>query len=1125
MNKSSIVVLITLLFFLNSCSENNQAKTINDDPAVSSPTTPTEQLFTLLQAEQTGLNFNNQLSSDKVFNIFTYEYAYNGGGVAVGDINNDGLPDVYFTGNLVADKLFINKGNMQFEDISVQAGITSEGYSSGVSMADVNGDGLLDIYVCRTSKFADQFRKNLLFINNGDLTFQERGEAYNIASIAFSSQAYFFDYDKDNDLDMYLVNHRFDLDKAQSVKLEEDPVTKKLSLIKPEIHPLVTDRLFRNDNGKSFTDVTTQAGLENHSFGLSATILDVNEDGWPDIYVANDFVGGDNMYVNQKNGAFVDELAARFGHIPRNSMGSDAADINNDGHIDLFNLDMLPADNHRLKMLKGSDPYDKFHLIARNGGHHQAMENALQLNRGDGTFQEISSLTGMSHTDWSWAPLLADFDNDGNKDIFITNGCRRDITDLDVLNYTIQDLITSVGGAKNADPLELEKSYPEKRVSNYLFRNNGDLDFQDVTNAWGTAQPSFSNGSAYADFDNDGDLDLIVNNIDQDAFLYENKASQILDNAYLTVQLKGKGKNTLGLGAEVRLYFEDGSTQMNVQAPVRGYLSSVSPQLHFGIGHKQITRLEITWPDGTSQILQTVSANQAITLDQADAQQKNIEKPKAIALFQELSDKYNIDFTHLENNFIDYKRDPLLPGLLSREGPFIGVADVNGDQLEDFYIGNAMGAEGALFIQTEANKFRKKVNVAFMEDALYEDTGVLFFDADGDGDNDLYIASGGSAQEGASDSYQDRFYLNDGDGNFTKQKIPTITTSTSCVVALDIDNDQDLDLFVGGRHLPGAYPLSPTSYLLENDNGQYVDKTQAWLPNNGQLGMLTSAAVVDLDQDATDELVIVGDWMPVTILKLKEGRLQIDREIPNSHGLWNTLTTTDFDQDGDTDLLIGNQGLNSFYKASSTEPATIHAKDFDNNGKIDPIISHYIQGVSYPKASRDELIAQIPPLKTKLQRYADYADATVDQLFSPKALQSATLLKCETLASSWFENDGNGNFTAKALPLSAQFAPLNGLLVHDFNGDGKPDLIAAGNDLYPPVGEGRLDALSIQYYENNEKGGFNTHQIIADKAPIANDYRMLTGIKLGNGQFIVLTANNDGNIQVFEYVGTPRKPL
>lgn len=1116
--KNSYWVLIFMLLFCWSCSETESSKsTVNK--VTQDVADNTQSLFRLLPAEQTGLNFNNLNKSDHVFNVFTYEYAYNGGGVAVGDINNDGLPDVYFSGNLVPDKLFLNKGNMQFEDISLSAGIGSEGYSSGVSMVDINGDGLLDIYVCRTSKFPDEFRKNLLYINNGDLTFKEQGEAYNIGSIAFSSQAYFFDYDKDDDLDMYLVNHRYDLAQAQKLNLEQDPITKELRMIKDDIHPLVTDRLYRNDDGVRFTDVTQAAGLENHSFGLSAAIIDVNEDGWPDIYIANDFVDGDNLYINQKNGTFKDELEDHFGHISRNSMGSDVADINNDGSLDLFVLDMLPPDNYRMKMLKGPDPYDKFHLVAQGGGHHQAMKNTFQLNRGDGTFQEISALTGMSHTDWSWAPLIADFDNDGNKDIFITNGIRRDITDMDILTYEAQAIISAAGGMKNVDLVKLEDMYPSKPVSNYLFKNNGKLEFEDYTSAWGLNQPSFSNGASYADLDNDGDLDIIVNNINQNAFLYENKANEISNNSYLSIQLKGPAKNRNGIGAAIKIYSKDGSMQLGIQAPVRGYLSTVSTQLHFGLGNKEIARLEIIWPDEASQILENISANQLLVLDYNDAQAGNYVKTANKPIFKEVSRQYNINFTHQENDFVDYKRDPLLPGQLSREGPFIAVADVNGDQLADFYIGNAKGTAGALYIQTKNNQFQKRNSAVFQEDAGFEDAGVLFLDIDNDGDEDLYVASGGSSYNGDSDQYQDRLYVNDGSGSFSRQELPAINSSTSCVVALDIDNDNDLDLFVGGRHLPGAYPLSPQSYLLENKDGQYVDKTKGWLPNDGQLGMLTSAVATNIDKEDALALVIAGDWMPVKILKLENGRLLVDKEIPGSSGLWNTVVATDFDTDGDTDLLIGNQGLNSYYRADKTEPAVIYAKDFDANGKVDPIICHYINGVSYPKASRTELITQIPQLKNKLVRYSDYADATINDLFNQEDLKEATRLQCETFASSWFKNDGDGNFSQNKLPVFAQFAPVNGLLVHDFNKDGKPDFIASGNDLFPPVEEGRLDALSLQYFESDGNGGFNVNHFFADNIPLASDYRKLAGLELGNGKFLIFATINNGKLQVFEYMG------
>ena len=1074
-----------------------------------------EKMFTLLSSKDTGVTFKNTIKETEDFNVLKYGYLYNGGGVSVGDLNNDGLSDIYFTGNLVGSHLYINKGNFEFEEIAKKAGVFADGvWNTGTTMADVNGDGYLDIYVCRSAAQDPNKRKNLLFINNGDLTFTEKAEEYGIADSGYSTQGSFFDYDKDGDLDLYVLNH------STQEYAGFSQITKKYKKRKNEAF---SDKLYKNENGK-FIDVSTESGLISNvlGFGLGIAVSDINNDGWLDMYVSNDFNEQDYLYINNKNGTFTESLENYIGHVSLYSMGSDIADINNDGFTDIMTLDMLPEDNYRLKLVSGPDNYNKYSFLVKSGFYNQTMRNMLQLNNQGQHFSEIGQFSGVSNTDWSWTSLFTDLDNDGYKDLFITNGYKRDYTNMDFINFMVQDQIDADKTGKKPVIADILKKMPSTVIENYTYHNTGNLSFNKVNSDWGLDQKSLSNGATYADLDNDGDLDLIVNNVDSEAFVYRNNAEIIKsNNRYLKVKLKGNDLNAFGIGAKVEININDQILVQEVM-PTRGYQSSVDYNLNFGLGNNDtIQKLKIIWPDSKIQILNTISANQTLTLFQKDAkivEEKNISSKQT---FTDISLDSIIQYAHKENKFIDFNREQLLPHKLSTQGPKITKGDVNGDGLEDVFIGGAKGQSGQLFIQTKSGKFSSIKN-KFIDDVQSEDIGALFFDADNDNDLDLYVVSGGNDFKEEDLELQDRLYLNNGKGQFnkTKNSLPKMLTSGSCIASGDFDADGDLDLFVGGRLVPGKYPSTPKSYILENNGkGNFTDATFKVNEALENLGMVTDAIWTDFNGDSKDDLIVVGEWMEIRMFNNTGGKLvEITNTCgtKNTEGWWNKITAGDFDNDGDTDYVIGNFGLNSQLKASVKEPVTLYAKDFDNNGSIDPIMCSYNAGESYPVYSKDDMSSQLNMLKSKYLSYADYANQKITDVFTEDQLKGAEVLKAVNFSSSYLENLGNNTFKLSVLPEHVQFSPIYGILAKDYNNDGNLDLIMGGNFFGSRVKFGRYDANKGSLLLGDGKGHFNFVSNEKSGLNIDGEIRDIISIDQSDNNSIILFSKNNESIHVLK---------
>jgi hypothetical protein len=1079
-------------------------------------------MFTLLSPNTTGITFKNLLQETQEFNVLEYSYLYNGGGIAIGDVNNDGLSDIYFTGNMVGSHLYINQGNFKFEEIAKESGVFAEGlWNTGTTMADVNGDGLLDIYICRSATPSADQRRNLLFINNGpstslpddqagsgQVTFTEKGAEYGVDDSGYSTQASFFDYDKDGDLDLFVLNHS-----AQQYA----GFGQITSSLKNRKNPAFSDKLYRNDNGK-FTNVSDEAGLVSNvlGFGLGVAVSDINNDGWLDIYVSNDYNEQDYLYINNQNGTFSESLEEFIGHTSMFSMGSDIADINNDGYMDIMSLDMLPEGNYRQKMVSGPDNYDKYQLLVNSGFYNQTMRNMLQLNNQGTSFSEIGQFSGISNTDWSWASLFADLDLDGYKDLFITNGYKRDYTNMDFINYAVQEKLKENKTGQQTAIMDLIEKIPSTVEENYTYRNKGDLTFEKVNSSWGLDQKSLSNGAAYADLDNDGDLDLVVNNIDAEAFVYRNNSETQTSHNYLKIQLKGEGKNTFGIGAKVTVY-SAGKKLAQEMIPTRGYQSSMGHDLTFGLGEAAIDSLTVFWPDDRIQTLENIVPNQVLILHQKDAQMQYEESGNfKQTYFLDTSADGLLPFVHRENNFIDFKREQLLPHKLSTQGPKMAKADINGDGLEDIFIGGAKGSPGKLFPQSKTGSFQESSSKVFEEDGNSEDLGVLFFDADNDTDMDLYVVSGGNDFDVDAPELQDRIYFNSGNGVFKKRKnaLPQMYTSGSSVVAGDYDADGDLDLFLGGRLTPGKYPTAPRSYILQNDGkGNFKDVTQDVNPALLNPGMVTDALWTDFNGDGKVDLIVIGEFMGIRLFENLDGKLQEVTDnsgLKDSEGWWNTIEQADFDADGDMDYVLGNFGLNSQLKASAQEPAELYFKDFDNNGSLDPILCSYVMGESYPVFSKDDLVGQLSGLKNRYVNYSDYANQKITDIFTPEELADAQVLQSKNFATSYMENLGNGNFRLMPLPYLAQFAPVYGILVHDFDQDENLDLLLTGNFFGTRVKYGRYDANRGVLLLGNGKGGFNPVSNSKSGLNITGEVRDIISVELPkNEQLLLLARNND----------------
>ncbi|MBL7698786.1 MAG: VCBS repeat-containing protein [Chitinophagaceae bacterium] len=1014
--------------FLGACE--NKESTNSGSPA--SP------LFQLLDAADTKIDFSNDVTDGEKFNILTYRNFYNGGGVAIGDINNDSLPDLYFTANQKKNKLYLNKGNFVFEDITDRAGVggTME-WSTGVTMADVNNDGLLDIYVCNSGDVDRNNKKNELFINNGNLTFTEKAKEYNLDNEGYTTHAAFFDYDMDGDLDCYILNNSF-----------RDPAKIELYRKVREQASPGGHKLMRND-GNTFTDVTLEAGIYSSdiAFGLGVAVSDLNGDNLPDIYVSNDFWERDYLYINRGNGKFSEELTSRINYCSTSSMGADIADLNNDGSPEIFTTDMLPGDNWRLKTTMAFDPYHLEDLKYRANYHYQITQNCLHLNNGAADFEEIGLLSGVAATDWSWGALIFDFENDGRKDIFVSNGILRDIMSMDFLEFLGNEVKSFTSNRHGSfDYNKFISAIPAQPLQNYAFLNSGNLTFSNNATKLGLPDLSYSNGAAYGDLDNDGDEDLVVNNINAKSFIYRNEATTNKENHFLKVRFQGTDKNRFGIGAQVKIKMKENLNVLQ-NYNTRGFQSSIEPNLLFGTGNATVVdTLWVTWPDNKSQVLTQVKTDQTITLKNADARPAGNNPHVSTPLFSDITQQaIEGSAVHKENMHNDFDDEILLIRMLSTEGPRIIKGDVNKDQLEDFILLGAKNDPCKLFIQQPGGKFRFMPNAAFLRDAFFESTCGALLDYDKDGDADLVIGSGGNEPGVNKANFLLRLYLNNGAGTFTAapQAIPPVIGNFSTVEAGDIDNDGDDDLFLGARNVPGNYGLPPRSYLLVNDRGVWTDIAPQSL---GNIGMVTDASWADVDADGDKDLVVVGDWMPIHIYYNENGTFDRQVVVPNSNGWWNRIEAADVDGDGDIDFVAGNWGLNTKFKATPSRPLTMFVNDFDKNGKSEFIINWYppMDSVSYPFATKPELTSQLPFLRKQILKYEDYGKKTYESLFTPEQRANAIKYEANNMQSSVLWNN-NGNFELQALPVEAQLSPVFGIVVDDLDGDSKKDIWLGGN--------------------------------------------------------------------------------
>lgn len=1066
MNNRSLITILS--FLIMSCSESDKSSQA-EKSSISPP------LFNLLTPEQSGITFSNRIEENLNLNVLMYEYLYNGGGVAVGDLNQDGLEDIYFSANVSGNQLYLNQGELKFKETAQASGVTGRSgpWKTGVVFVDINGDKKLDIYLCYSGNLPTEKRTNQLFVNqgndeNGIPIFKEMAKEYGIDSNAPTTSASFFDFDLDGDLDLFILNHN-----TKSIQNQDVNLTKVLLKEKHE----AGSQLFENQNGK-FVEVTQKAGISSSSlsYGLGLAIADINKDGWPDIYIGNDYSMPDYLYINQKNGTFKDEILSRLGHTSHFSMGNDIADINNDGLLDIFTLDMLPEGNERQKLLMAPDNFELFELNVSKGFHHQYMRNMLHVNSGDGTFQEIGQLAGISNTDWSWSSLFADFDNDGWKDLFVTNGYLRDYNNQDFLKYMDNYVQTSGGQLKREDLLNMVKNMPSSNLTNYIFQNNRDLSFQNKTNSWGINQAANSSGAVYSDLDNDGDLDLVINNINSPAFVYENQAVQQNGGNYLKVKLRGSGLNSSGIGAKVEI-FTGRNIQILEQNPYRGYQSSVSTTLHFGMGDiTEIDSLHVIWPGGKITKKYSIATNQSLELIESEAAKSSITKSNTSNLF--LTEKQKL-ITEKGREYNDYKRQSLLINPVSENGKAMVLADFTGDGREDLFVGAGSNASASLFVQSSNGTFLKQSTSVFTSAATAEDSDAIAFDANGDGHLDLYVSSGGVYDFNiGDDALRDRLYLNDGKGNFklSFDALPNEAFPTGTVQVADLNFDGNPDLFVGARINPGQFPTSLGGRIWINDGqGKFTDQTKKLAPTFINLGMLTDSGIADLDQDGKPELIVLGEAMPIQIFSFQENQWKettLNFFEKHEFGLWNNITLADWDGDGSVEILAGNLGTNSQIKASSSQPAEILYKDFDSNGSVDAFLGYYNQGEKYPAATRDEILGQVLFLKKRYLDFKSFSNVKMNELFTAQERVGANSIFINRLETTYFVKNSLGKFEAKALPIQAQFSPVFASEAVDVNGDGNLDMVLGGNTSYGKLYFGRYDASQGLVLLGDGKGKF-----------------------------------------------------
>jgi enediyne biosynthesis protein E4 len=1072
-----------------------------------------KMLFKTLSAGRTGVDFVNQLDETDTFNILDTEYMYNGGGVGVGDFNNDGLMDLYFTASRLSNRMYLNRGNFRFDDITEVSGTGTRGiWSSGVTVVDLNGDGWLDLYVSATMSDVAAERRNLLFINQGPdddgvPVFREEAAAWGIADDGHSTHSVFLDYDGDGDLDLYVLTNVLLMQRTRTVT---DRVTDGSSP--------TTDRLYRNNGDGTFTEVSREAGILIEGFGLGVSVLDVNRDHRPDIYVTNDFITNDLLWVNNGDGTFSNRIADYIQHQSYSAMGHDVADINDDGFIDIITLDMLPTTNQRVKQMFNATNIYFDDLVAEKDYEIQYIRNCVQLNNGNGTFSEVGMALGLHDTDWSWSILFADYNNDGLRDVSVTNGFPRDLTDHD-----FSDFRSNTSGAF-ATLQELLALIPVVEVRNHFFRYHGDYRYEDVSEFWGITELSFTNGASFVDLDNDGDLDFVANNINKPAYIFRNRTSERFpDRHWLRLRLKGTPINPDAYGAKVWLRY-GGRQQYHEHNLVRGYASSVEPVIHFGLGEvERVDTLIIRWPDGRQQLLLDVPVDQVLALDHADGAVLNLDlEPRyGEPLFAAPAGSTGLDFVHTDPKFLDFVVQRLNPHLHSQEGPGLAVADVNGDGLDDLFAGNGRTAAGMFYLQNPDGSFRPQP----LNDTVYsEDTGVLLFDADNDGDADLYIGSGSSEFKAGAHNLKDRFYRNQGGGKYVYEPgaTPDLYTVSSIVTAADFDRDGDLDIFVGGRVLPQSYPMPVSSAILENRNGVFVDATERVCPALRDIGMVTSALWTDADGDGWVDLLLVGEWMPVRLFLNRRGVLEEagpEWDLGGTEGWWRSIISVDVDRDGDLDYVLGNQGLNNKIRSTPERPVLTYAKDFDNNGAIDNVMGSWREGNYYPVHLKIDIEKQLAMMRRKFPKFRDYGSATFFQLFEPEDLEGVYAAEARYFESVWLENAG-GRFILHKLPMEAQFAPVKGMLAGDFDGDLHPDLLMVGNNYGTELQTGRHDALIGLMLRGDGAGGFRAVSVLESGFYVPRDAGALVSLARADGRPLIVAGRNRDSLAVLE----PRHP-
>ncbi|RDC65130.1 VCBS repeat-containing protein [Adhaeribacter pallidiroseus] len=1089
-------------------------------------------LFQVIDSKKTKITFTNTLKNTEELNILDYLYFYNGAGVAAGDVNNDGRTDLFFVANQGKNQLYLNKGSFQFQNISEKAGVQGfADWKTGVTMADVNGDGWLDIYVCAVGNYKGLEGSNELYINNGpepdgSVTFTEKAADYGLDFTGFATQATFFDYDKDGDLDVYLLNHAVhtsrSYDRVSTRHLRNNEAGDYLF----ENQLITSKKTADKGTVVKFKNVSERAGIYGAAmgYGLGIVVADFNHDGWDDIYVSNDFHEDDYYYLNNGNGTFTESVKNHFQHLSRFSMGCDAADINNDGYPDMMTLDMYPEDEKIEKSSLGEDSYDIYQYKLQYGYHNQYSRNCLQLNVGGQKFSDIGLMAGVAATDWSWSTLLADYDNDGRKDIFITNGIVRRPNNLDYIKFASDDSLRYAMETSNHLDQKAISMMPEGKVHNYLYRGTSSLRFQDESTAWGFAEPTISNGAAYADLDNDGDLDLITNNINAPASIYQNQNNKLTKHHFLKIKLQGEQLNTYGVGAKVFVKQKD-QLQYQQLMPTRGFLSSVEPILNFGLGKAvQADTLIVIWPDQKVQVKTKVAANTTLLLKQADAQEEAKPYyaalfPPAPPLFEEVSKTVHVDFKHQENNYLDFYRESLMPFQVSTEGPKLAVGDVNNDGLDDFYVGGAKWQAGKLFVQQKNGKFQPSNQALFQADSTYEDVDAALFDADKDGDLDLYVVSGGNEFYGKMPEQFDRLYLNNGQGTFTKSSnLPPMYDNKSCVKVADYDRDGDLDLFVGGRVVGYQYGNAPHSYLLiNNGQGKYSDQTAKLAPTLQKAGMVTDASWADYDRDGDLDLLVVGDWMPIRIFENQKNQL-VEVEEPNglaqSEGLWQSMQAADFDKDGDLDFVVGNLGTNTKLRKQPDSKLKLYVKDIDGNQTLDHILAYSLGDKWYPVATKDELGKQLPLINKKFTNYKEFPGKTIEEIFSKDELKDAKVLEVNRFESVYLENNGKKQFKVKVLPTEAQVSRIFAFHTADVNQDGNLDVVLGGNFYGVSMYQGRYDASYGLVLQGNGKGAFKPLLPTASGFLLEGEVRDIKPLQTVSG-LVYLVARNNASLQVF----------